>query len=114
MRSDADWLSDIIEAVDNAKRYAQQGRAAFDSDELVRAWMVQQIQIIGEAASRLSSDLLAAHSQVPWREIIDMRNLLVHGYFHLDPDIVWRVVEADLPELERQAREILDGLPPST
>jgi uncharacterized protein with HEPN domain len=110
VRRDADWLAEILEAVQNIKRYAVRGRPAYDADELIRAWMVQQIQIIGEAASHLSAQLLATHPDVPWREIADMRHLLVHGYFHIDPEIVWRVIERDVPALETSVRSILEGL----
>jgi uncharacterized protein with HEPN domain len=57
LRDDRDRLADIIEAIDRAQRYAVRGRAAFESDELIQAWMVQQLMIIGEAASQLSAEL---------------------------------------------------------
>lgn len=63
-----------------------------------------------EAANRLSEDLRAAHPEVPWRAIIDFRNLLAHGYDHVLLDRVWQVVAADLPPLEGRIRAILEGL----
>jgi uncharacterized protein with HEPN domain len=57
LRDDRDRLADIIEAIDRAQRYTVRGRAAFESDELIQAWMVQQLMLIGEAASHLSAEL---------------------------------------------------------
>lgn len=62
--------------------------------------MVRDLQIIGEAASRLlSQDARDQHPAVPWREIIGMRHILVHGYFEVDLDLVWSVVDRELSAL---------------
>lgn len=74
---------------------------AFDSDELIQNWVVHHLQIIGEAARRLSEDWKAAHPDIPWRAIVGMRHILVHSYFEIDLDVVWSTVENDLPQLKR-------------
>src|SRR5260370_36928803 len=92
------------------QRHAGRGKLGFAGDELLQAWMVQQIQVIGEAASRLSAAHVQGHAEVPWRQITDMRNLIVRAYFHVDPEIVWEVVERDIPLLGASVREMLtDG-----
>lgn len=111
MRSDRERLLDVVEAIEAIGRHSGGGRAAFAADELVQVWMVHHIQIVGEASAGLSLGLRAAHPEVPWRQIIDMRNLVVHGYASVDPEIVWAVVEHDLPVLEAQVRAILEELP---
>ena len=58
--------------------------------------MVRHLQIIGEAASRLTQDARDQHPAVPWREIIGMRHILVHGYFEVDLDLAWSVVDREL------------------
>jgi uncharacterized protein with HEPN domain len=60
------------------------------------------LQIIGEAASRIAPALRDAHPEVPWDKITGMRHVLVHGYFDVDLDIVWAVVERDLADLKRK------------
>jgi uncharacterized protein with HEPN domain len=65
------------------------------------------LQIIGEAARALSSDLKHQHPEMPWSKIIGMRNILVHDYFGIDVDVVWAVVERDLPGLKLQIETIL-------
>ncbi len=99
MRSDPDRVRDILEAIERIERHAGRGRAAFDNDELIQVWMVRHLQIIGEAANRLSQEARDQHPAVPWREIIGMRHILVHGYFEVDLDLVWSVVDRELTAL---------------
>lgn len=108
MRDDRERLTDILEAIDRAQRYAVRGRAAFEGDELIQAWMVQQLMIIGEAAGQLSGGLRERSSEVPWRRIVGLRNRLVHAYFQADLALVWSVVENDLPSLRKAVADLLD------
>ena len=106
MRDDRERLLDILEAIERIDRYAARGRAAFERDELIQNWITHQLQIIGEAAARISPDLRESYPGVPWRQIIGMRNVLTHGYFEIDLDIVWSVVERDLGKLQSQVEAI--------
>jgi len=72
--------------------------------------MVNHITIIGEACRALSDDFQARHANVPWADIIGMRNILVHHYFGIDTEAVWSVVEKDIPELKSNIEIILRGL----
>jgi uncharacterized protein with HEPN domain len=75
LRDDRERLTDILEAVDRAQRYAVQGRAAFERDELVQVWMVQQLMVIGEAASQLSREMRERSPEIPWRKaVLDLLN----------------------------------------
>ena len=67
--------------------------------------------MIGEAASNLSLELIAAHPEVPWQDVVALRHVLVHQYFGVDIAIVWRLVIDDLPPLEQAVRAILAELP---
>jgi uncharacterized protein with HEPN domain len=110
MRDICERLLDILEAIERIERYASRGKAAFESDELIQVWMVSHIQIIGEACNALPQELQALHPQVPWREIIGMRHILVHHYFEVDLKIVWATVEHDLPSLKRAVKMMLNEL----
>lgn len=112
MRDDRERLLDIQEAIAQIEKYAGQGRKAFEGDELVQSWILRHLQIIGEASRALSEDLRRRHPEVPWSEIIGMRNILVHDYFGLDADLVWSAVERDLPGLKVNVEQILGGLNP--
>lgn len=100
MRSDRERILDILEAIDNIKKYSNRGRTGFDSDELLQSWVVRNLQIIGEAANRISQNLQNAYPQIPWKKILGMRHILVHGYFEIDLEVVWSVIENDLEELD--------------
>jgi uncharacterized protein with HEPN domain len=65
------------------------------------------LQIIGEAASRLSSSFRESYPEVAWGGMIGMRHVLVHGYFETNTTLVWKVIERDLPVLKEQLTEIL-------
>lgn len=80
----------------------------FQRDELVQNAVMHQIQIIGEAASKVSPEYQDDHPEVPWRDMIGMRNRLVHEYFRILPGRVWDVVEKHIPQLV----QLLDPLVP--
>jgi uncharacterized protein with HEPN domain len=110
MRSERERLLDILEAIERIEKYAKEGKAAFEADELIQNWMVNHITVIGEACRSLSDDFQAQHANVPWADIIGMRNILVHHYFGIDEDAVWSVVEKDIPELKFNIEAILKSL----
>jgi uncharacterized protein with HEPN domain len=119
VRRDAERLADIVEAAEKIAARVSKGREAFDADEDMQIVLVHLIQIIGEAATGVSDDLIATHPQVPWRQIIATRNRVVHGYFEVDLDILWDVAFGDVPSLLDQVQAILpelasasDGEPP--
>lgn len=61
--------------------------------------ITRELEIIGEAVNALSHDFKAQHNQIPWKDLIGMRNRLIHAYFNINPDIVWKTVTDDIPEL---------------
>jgi uncharacterized protein with HEPN domain len=110
MRSERERLLDIFEAIERIEKYAAQGKAAFENDELIQNWMVNHIALIGEACRALPDDFQARYANVPWADIIAMRNILVHHYFGIDKEAVWSVVDRDIPELKFDIQTILREL----
>lgn len=111
MKNDRARLEDLVEAIERIERYADRGRDAFEADELLQTWIIHHIQIIGEAARKLSEPLRLAHSHIPWRQIIAMRHVLVHDYFGVDREAVWVAVQRDLPVLKKHVQVLLSALP---
>ncbi len=107
MRRDRERIADILESIAAIERHKHRGRESLDGDELLRAFVLYHLQIIGEAARELSPSVRSAHPGTPWPAIIGMRNRLVHGYYKVDPEIVWGTVEDDLPPLRAAAEAIL-------
>jgi uncharacterized protein with HEPN domain len=111
VRDDRERLLDILEAIERIERHTNQGRSAF-SDELVQTWVVHHLMIIGEACRALSTVFRAAHPLEEWALAAGLRNVIVHEYFGVDVDVVWGVVERDLPNLKASVHEILgEALP---
>ncbi|MGH2488117.1 MAG: HepT-like ribonuclease domain-containing protein [Candidatus Limnocylindria bacterium] len=110
MRRDDERLIDIREAVQAALRFVE-GRSAEDvaTDELLAAALIQKITVIGEAAGRVSEARRGELPELPWREMIGMRNLVTHDYWQVDPALLWQTVNGDLPWLLAQLDRI--GLP---
>jgi uncharacterized protein with HEPN domain len=110
MRREAERLQDILDAIAAIERYASQGRQAFDEQELIQVWVIHHLQIIGEAASSLSSDLMNRYSSVPWAQIVAFRNVVVHEYFRVSLNLVWAIVQNNLPPLKVTVERILQEL----
>ncbi len=107
MRSDTERLRDMLEAISQVERYATRGQDAFNQDELLQVWIIHHLQIVGEAASKLSESFLTQHSEVPWPAIVEFRNILVHEYFRVNLQIVWQIVNQDLSNLKAEIIAIL-------
>jgi uncharacterized protein with HEPN domain len=110
MRDPRERLLDILEAIEKIDRYASKGRDVFEKEELIQTWIVHHLQIIGEAAGKLGREFHVRYSQIPWPQVVAIRNVLVHDYFGIDLEEVWRVVERDLPDLKRKLRILVQEL----
>ena len=78
---------------------AEKSRSDLESDPVFRAASERFIEIIGEAAARLSDKARTARPEVPWEDIIGARNVFAHGYYTIDPDVLWRILRESLPDL---------------
>ena len=107
MRDDRERLLDIQDAIDSIKKYTVRGKNVFEEDELIQNWVIRHLQILGEAAAKISDDFKERHSDMPWHKIIGMRNILVHDYFDIDIDVVWQIVEKDMHSLEHEIKRML-------
>lgn len=108
MRSPAERLRDMLEAIGHIERYAIRGRAAFDRDELIQSWFVRHLQILGEAARLLPEEFRSRNPEIEWKKIIGMRHVLVHDYFGIDRDVVWSTIERDIPTLKSRLIQMID------
>ncbi len=110
MRDPKERLKDILDAITRIERYAIRGREVFERDELVQVWILHHLQLLGEAASQLGPEFHRRYPEAPWRDIVGMRNVLVHEYFGVDLDEVWRTVQRDLPKFKQSVEELLRQL----
>lgn len=82
-------------------------REDFNNDEKLRLALTHLLQVIGEAARRVSPEFRDKHPQIPWKEIVGMRSKVVHDYLNVDEDIVWQTIKNDLPPLVLELEKIL-------
>lgn len=108
-RSERLYLTDIRDAIDKILGYTSTGHGDFIADPMTQDAVVRNIEIIGEATRGVSDATRRAHPEIPWRDMADMRNKVIHDYFRIDLEVVWDVVTNDLPPL----REQIDGLLPT-
>ena len=82
-------------------------RKDLDQNKMLVLSLVKCVEIIGEAANSITDDLKSKHTSIPWQDIIKMRHRLIHIYFDVDYDIVWKTVKDELPELIRELKKII-------
>lgn len=101
-------LREMLDAAKKAQRFvAGKTLAMLEQDEFFAAALSYVVQNIGESASRVSSEVQQQFTQIAWREIIGMRNILVHDYLNTRYDILWNAATISVPELVRQLEAIL-------
>jgi uncharacterized protein with HEPN domain len=99
----------MLDAAREAMRSASgRTRKDLDDDLVWTLGLVKCVEIIGEAAARMGKETKERNPQIPWAQIVAMRNRLVHLYFDIDPDQVWNAVTEDLPPLVIQLQEMLE------
>lgn len=101
-------LIHILEACDRIKSYFPNDEIPLLNPKSIEFFgLVKNLEIIGEAAYMLSPDFKASHSNTEWNDIIRMRHLLVHGYYHISPEIVKEITEEEIPSLKLQITSYL-------
>jgi uncharacterized protein with HEPN domain len=101
-------LLHMRDAAREAVSFVRNGqREDLDNNRMLTLAIVKEIEIIGEAASRVSGECKAKYPQLMWTQMVGMRNRLTHAYFEVDLDIVWEVVTQDLPPLIDELEAII-------
>lgn len=94
------YLQDIKEAIEGILSYTQHiSLDEFKNDRMRYSAVIREFEVIGEAVGKLDNSIKQQHSHIAWQDIKDFRNLLIHEYFGVDLDIVWTVIQEDLPQL---------------
>lgn len=109
MNRDGLYLLHILDAIQKIERYAEVGHDEFVAESLRHDAVIRQMEIIGEAAKRLSPEVSDRSPDIPWRQVAGMRDVLIHNYMGVDLERVWNVVQHDLPRLRKAVEEILGG-----
>ena len=118
MSSDAlrlgDYLGHILDAIKQIQNYCEDiDEFTFQSNRLIQDAVIRNFEIIGEASKnveRVAPEFVAAHPELPLAFAYDMRNLLAHGYYKVDVNVVWKTIERDLPYLKQQVNQAVSDL----
>ncbi len=104
-------LQHIYDAILEIESYVNKSTYdIFVSNTMMQFACVKQLEIIGEAANHLTPHFKKLYSEIQWREIIDLRNLLIHEYFGIDTKIVWDIIKIDIVSLKSQLKEIIEQI----
>jgi len=102
-KDDSVYLEHILDSIKWIESYISDiSRDQFLNNHLVQDAIIRQIEIIGEASKKLSISLKQKYLYIPWKDIAGMRDKLIHGYFGVDIEAVWKTVEDDIPILKEQ------------
>jgi len=110
---DAAHVWDMLQVVEEMEEMiGDSDLAAFLGNRMLMRAIERNLEIVGEAARRVSSDFRATHASIPWRQIIGQRNILAHEYGQIDHELLFRTASEDVPELADSLRQILTNLEP--
>lgn len=105
---DKSRLLHMLEAIENIMEFKQGiGYDEFSQNKLLKFGIFYNVAIIGEAAYKLTKEFIESHTEVPWRAIINMRHVLIHGYYQIEPQILWETINNDLVELQEAIKSYL-------
>ena len=101
------FLTHILDSINLVEEYLK-GKSKLDflNSKQLQDSVIRRIEIIGEAIKNIPNDIKENYSQIPWKEITGMRDILIHQYFGVDLDLTWQVIDKDLPRLKSQISDI--------
>lgn len=110
----ADYLAHILEAIERIDRYTEDMvEVSFLENEMVQDAVVRNLEIIGEASNNVQKyypEFAATYPELPLAFAYQMRNVVAHGYFKVDMEIVWKTIHGDLPDLYQQVQQARESL----
>jgi uncharacterized protein with HEPN domain len=105
------YLDDILEAIQRIEEYsAHSDYGSFKQDKKAVDAIVRNFEIMGEAVNKVPSVLRKKYPDIPWLEMMGMRNKLIHEYFGVDTQILWKTIKENVPQLKPQVRKMLQDL----
>ncbi|MEJ5299895.1 MAG: DUF86 domain-containing protein [Thermodesulforhabdaceae bacterium] len=111
MRDPKLYLRDILEAIKAIEKFVKDvDLESFKNDDMRSSAVIRKFEIIGEAARNIPDTVKQKYPYIPWKDIIGMRNRLIHFYFGIKYELVWETIKVDIPHLKKQIQEILENL----
>ena len=106
-----DYIQDILDAIVDAREFTSGMKLeGFIKDKKTINAVVRSLEVIGEAAKKIPDDMREEYPEIPWKRMAGMRDKLIHAYFGVDLEIVWEVVQSELPPIEPLVQRVLDDI----
>ena len=108
-KDDSVYLRHIMDALLQIERYTDGVTyEEFLSNSLLQDGVIRQLEVMGEAARNLSEDLRNEYPKIPWRQMISLRNRMIHAYFNVNLQIIWEIIQGDIPNLKQETKHVLE------
>ena len=108
---DLPYFQHMLDAIERMRRYLEGvNLEEFEANEVLQDAVIRQLEILGEAASRVDSEVRRSSPEIPWSKVIATRNRLVHGYLSVNLEIVWHTATHHVPPLKKDLEEAIRGL----
>lgn len=102
------FVEDILESIEKIENYVRNMKfTEFENDTLKIDAVVRNLEIIGEATKNIPEDMKSKYQNINWKGMIGLRNRIIHDYFGVDLEIIWVIIQNELPKLKEQIKEIL-------
>lgn len=105
MRDDKVYICDIVESLAKIEKYTKtHTETSFVGDDMAVDAVCRNLEIVGEAAKKISPDFRKEHKHIEWKKIAGLRDVLIHEYSNIDLDMIWQIVRQDVPQLLKEMR----------
>ncbi len=107
-KEDQVYIEHILDCIEKIIRFSEGVTyAEFSENELLQDGIIRNIEVIGEASKKVSQNLKQVYFHIPWKEMAGMRDKLIHDYFGIDLDVIWKTIQLDIPDLYIQIKSIV-------
>src|SRR3989339_183268 len=102
------YIRHILDSIGRIEKYTHRITSRnFMKNDMVQSAVMRELEIIGEAVKKLSREFKESHTDIPWKQIAGMRDKLIHDYFGVDKEAVWKTIQEDIPVLKNKIENIL-------
>ena len=106
-KDDSVFIQHILESIEAIEEFSKDlSLEELHKNRLKKSAIIREIEIIGEASKNISNDFTKKHPEIPWKNIIGTRDIMVHQYFGVNIEVVWKIITQDLPKLKKQILKI--------
>jgi uncharacterized protein with HEPN domain len=110
-RDELIFLEDILESIEKIEKYVDNlSEKEFEDNSEKQDAVIRRIEIIGEAVKNISKETKEKYSDIPWREVAGMRDVVIHQYFGVTVGLVWRVATSEIPNLKEKIKKIIKDI----